>query len=76
MKKPKLTKWFDGSVKPVRDGVYQRLYEVVGETYCKFFEGDWYEGWSSIEMAAECMDKSSYKNDPWRGLAQNPEVQP
>ncbi|WP_395009808.1 hypothetical protein [Undibacterium sp.] len=77
MKKPKLTKWFDGSVKPVRDGVYERKYPGEPESvYNKFANGKWYVGGWTIEQADFKSGISEYQNDPWRGLTQNPEVKP
>lgn len=79
-KKPKLTKWFDGSVKPVRDGVYQRTTDGErGFAYWIFKEGFWrYGGFKNAEMCVtEFSDRGALiQNKPWRGLAQNPEVQP
>jgi len=76
-KKPKLTQWFDGSVKPVRDGVYERKYpDEVRSVYCKFVDGKWWRGGWDIEEASRIRTISDYQNDPWRGLAQNPKVKP
>lgn len=74
-KKPKLTKWFDGSVKPVRDGVYQRKYNDWS-VYCKFKNGNWYCAKADAYFAQFTETISDFQNDPWRGLAQNQEVQP
>lgn len=78
-KKPKLTKWFDGSVKPVRDGVYQRKSYFKNVAFWIFKEGTWkYGGFDSVsQCVAETGGKDSQdQNRPWRGLAKNPEVQP
>lgn len=74
-KKPKLTKWFDGSVKPVRDGVYQRNFQM-GVVYAKFKNGKWRVPSASIQTANKQRSYSIVPHMPWRGLAQNPEVQP
>lgn len=79
-KKPKLTKWFDGSVKPVRDGVYQRKYRSDSEVsaFWMFRKGRWIFGGAIFPNAVRLdEDRASLDQDfPWRGLAQNPEVQP
>lgn len=78
-KKPRLTKWFDGSVKPARDGVYQRslIHSEFGPFWL-FKDGAWRYGGG---MAPHLVDlkntiRSPQQDLPWRGLAQNPEVQP
>lgn len=72
----KKTKWFDGSVKPVRDGVYQRQDDTGIAIYSMFANGVWH--WGSLEK--ECATSLSFvsctQNAKWRGLAQNPEVKP
>jgi len=73
---PELTDWISGDLKPVRDGVYQRLYGEGWFVYCRFSNGAWYEARNSIEHADLERSKSTFTNDPWRGLAKNPEVQP
>ena len=78
-KKPKLTKWFDGSVKPVRDGVYQRKTDGGDFRYWIFMDGFWrYGGFGNAEMCVTAFsDRGALSQSiPWRGLAQNPEVQP
>lgn len=78
-KKPKLTKWFDGSVKPVRDGVYQRFFPLHGDgdeiKYSKFKDGLWY-AWGLTKAVAAREQRVGMQCLRWRGLAQNPEVQP
>jgi hypothetical protein len=76
MKKPKLTKWFEESAKPVRDGVYERKRDGVFR-YWLFMDGYWrYGGFINAES---CVNPIMYRcalsqELPWRGLANNPEV--
>lgn len=50
----KLTDWFPGAVKPVRNGVYQREY-ICGKakitSYCYWYGHWWYAGGDSVEGA-------------------------
>ena len=68
----KYTPWFNGSVKPVRDGVYQRLYyegtNQEGVVYCEFRGGFWRVQHASVRMAAGEPYKSFMFNVKWRGL--------
>lgn len=77
-KKPKLTKWFDGSVKPARDGVYQRRTASGDVLYWQFKGGFWRWGGaiSAHDVVLNQIEHSNRPNLPWRGLAQKPEVQP
>ena len=77
-KKPKLTQWFDGSVKPVRDGVYQRRTFSGDVLYWQFKDGFWRWGGavSAYSVVLNEPVRSNRQNLPWRGLAQKPEVQP
>jgi hypothetical protein len=74
-KKPKLTQWFDGSVKPVRDGVYQRspANSEYG-LYWLFKDGAWRYGGDGhprhVRLGARA--KSPQQDLPWRGLAVKP----
>lgn len=70
-KKPKLTKWFDGSVKPVRDGVYQRRH-FVGKVYSLFSNGHWCLNQPTTLQASRAYYFSSRQDLPWRGLAEQP----
>jgi hypothetical protein len=63
----KYTPWFDDSVKPVRDGVYQRLYDT-GPVYSKLSGGRWYMASSSIKGAAKEDWPSCIHGIKWRGL--------
>jgi hypothetical protein len=77
MKNPKLTKWFDGSVKPVRDGVYERDYGAGVHAYWRFENGFWRFG-AIDSLGDQFIYSADRKSDsqklPWRGLANNPEV--
>ena len=66
----KYTPWFDGSVKPVRDGVYETD-SLGSKKAC-------YQHWNGIFWGlastspfiafARKDDMSSFQNDKWRGL--------
>jgi hypothetical protein len=74
-KKPKLTKWFDGSVKPVRDGVYQRsLVHSERGLYWLFKDGAWRYGGDGTpnDVRLNSIAKSPQQDLPWRGLAVKP----
>ena len=49
-----LTDWFDGAVKPVRNGVYEREY-IAGKAkiprYCYWDGKHWYVGTDSLDQA-------------------------
>jgi hypothetical protein len=74
---PQLTDWISGDLKPVRPGVYQRLYDKVDKDfYCKFEDGVWYMPCTEIDSAAFETEVAVMQNLPWRGLSYNPnEVQ-
>lgn len=71
-KKPALTAWIDGSVKPVRQGTYQRrVADIVffahwdGESWCRFWDSAWYAG----RERRISFEQNAW---PWRGLAADP----
>lgn len=72
--KSKETPWFDGNVKPVRDGVYKRRYRGGGVVvFSKFNNGEWYVGFSNNPIYAfNSIRHSPFQFLPWRGLAQDP----
>jgi hypothetical protein len=66
----KPTPWFPGGAKPVRKGVYQRMYSNNPKDirYC-FWDGDWRVGYTDVESAAEHRRGfAHYQNLPWRGI--------
>lgn len=66
MKKPKLTQWFDGKLKPVRKGFYERKYSSP-----RIFGADYWDG----ENWRYCHPKgvvASLQTRAWRGLAKKP----
>lgn len=80
-KKLRLTPWFDGTIKPLRNGIYQRHYDInSGEPkvlYCKFKNGVWWVNSKTPEEALKALMESPFQDSiPWRGLAENPEVTP
>jgi len=75
-KKPKLTQWFHPSVKPVRVGFYETGFgneEAVKDADASPFLW-WWNG--SYWLASDTFEIVRYQERYWRGLAQNPEVQP
>ena len=70
--KSKLTPWIDGSIKPVRAGVYQRDYSWGIPYYCKFDGSVWYCLHYTVKGASEELSISDAQNLPWRGLAEQP----
>jgi hypothetical protein len=68
-----LTPWFPASVKPVREGVYQRLYDE-GPAFCRWDGRYWHIGIlvqrRYAHMQATIMNIAAPNQDlPWRGLA-------
>ena len=63
----KKTTWFDGSVKPVRDGVYERKHKRWIR-YSKFYKGSWRYTNDTVEFAASEKSPSMWQNLPWRGI--------
>lgn len=68
----KLTPWFSGSVKPSRDGVYERDHISWGLCYSRFYNGSWRFPAATPEQAAEQSSDSGRQREPWRGLAAKP----
>ena len=68
----KLTPWIDGSIKPVKAGIYERDYGYGNPYYCKFDGSFWHCSCSTIESASEVLHVSASQNLPWRGLAEQP----
>lgn len=69
------TDWYEGHQKPVRVGLYQRLYRA-GIFFC-YWDGEcWYQGdpVRGVAMILAGDMKSTMQNLPWRGLARNPEL--
>ncbi len=70
----KKTRWFPGSVKPARVGVYQQKnpHGIIG--YQRWDGAFWYCWAPSVDAAARsmCRAANSFQRDPWRGLASDP----
>ena len=72
----KLTQWFPGDVKPVRVGVYERLYfREQLETRYSYWNGEEWSVWSILPsgaalaaLAAEEKRISMCQDLPWRGV--------
>lgn len=68
----KPTPWFPGESKPVRKGVYQRMYNKNPKDirYC-FWDGQlWRVGYMNIEDSADwyCRGFAHDQKLPWRGI--------
>ena len=75
----KQTNWFKGSVKPVRKGVYKRLWREPNGGYKAVFthwNGKfWGQSSLSVDLASLIQTKRGIcQNLAWCGLAQDPEV--
>ena len=68
----KKTPWFPGSVKPVRNGVYERDYPNSGVVFCRFYKGAWQYAHKDHYIASRQTEESFTQDFPWRGLAQDP----
>ena len=72
----KKTPWFDGSVKPVRVGVYQRRYSNGLILYSLWDGARWMLNAETANEAAgtgaRWKDASPHQFIPWRGLASDP----
>lgn len=70
----KRTDWFDGEVKPVRAGVYERKYTVNNEVYFAYWSGTkWYNARDTVKRAVDSYNwgLASYTkldHTKWRGL--------
>jgi len=74
----KLTDWIPGDVKPVRDGVYQRMHDqdlAVFKEWSAFRRGVWHLG-AGTPLWAEVYgiegQVSINQRLHWRGLAEQP----
>lgn len=67
-----ITQWHKGTDKPVRDGVYQRLYDEIYNPkifYCKFAEGKWFNAVDFVFNAANEYGISPFQDEiKWRGV--------
>jgi len=73
----KLTDWIPGNVKPVRVGVYERLYDkdsIASRTFYNHWNGKFWGVYGETPKDAlyRCLE-SPAQNLPWRGLAEKPE---
>jgi hypothetical protein len=78
MSAAKVTPWFDGRVKPVREGVYQRDYNQHGNRanlqYCYWNGRHFSRANGTVDSADTCEFRSDAQHLPWRGLASDPEA--
>lgn len=72
----KLTPWFDGNVKPVREGVYERIIMLGTLKYSYFKNGTWYsqaEAKSTAVFFSKNNDPSICQQRPRRGVIKSPQ---
>lgn len=69
MSKKKLTPWFDGDVKPVRPGIYERNYHSAFIEPKDYWDG---QKWMLSFNGTTASDIISGIRLPWRGLARRP----
>jgi hypothetical protein len=78
MPKSKKTPWFDGSVKPVRPGVYERRLSRTSQVrFARWIYGAWRSPALTAEQAAAETNQSMFQPGgllgfKWRGLAEEP----
>ena len=69
----KLTLWYHGTVKPVREGVYERDYGIASrrDLLYSYWNGKFWGVWATTPFGAVTLKKrlSAYQNLPWRGVA-------
>lgn len=63
----KRTPWFDGSQKPVRDGVYERQF-TNGPHFARYANGLWYLSGTKFGYAKITTSVSIFQDIPWRGV--------
>lgn len=67
----KLTPWYPGTVKPVRSGVYQRLYDNGDGSIAKYcyWTGARWKTWHDTPHLAMLVEAISlFQELPWRGV--------
>ena len=77
MSKAKKTPWFDGDVKPMRVGVYERDDSATwlgdGSEAFSFWDGHY---WMALSLDIDSANSRNYPSQfqllPWRGLARRP----
>ena len=70
-----LTPWFHASIKPVRQGVYQRDMGATGRGTFSYWDGERWYGWGFTVAIAKnnyAHTPSAVQDAPWRGLAKRP----
>ena len=65
----KLSQWHSGDVKPVRVGVYERLYDGYNELFCYWDGYEWGVYGFTKEQAFDARNLYSCVQDiPWRDI--------
>jgi len=67
----KMTTWFGGNRKPMKIGVYQRMFPI-SVRYCYWDGLGWHVGGMSPKAARYKGMISDHQDLPWRGLAEDP----
>ena len=68
----KLTPWYPGTVKPVRDGVYERKFPLKNSVgFTRFANGRWYLSWDTLDRALRDDEsvEGIWQDIKWRGVA-------
>ena len=65
----KVTDWLKGAERPVRPGVYQRLYRTGCILYCRFDARGWCSGFETVPEAVSWPHQAIDQDLPWRGVA-------
>jgi hypothetical protein len=68
---PKLTQWYPGTIKPAREGVYQKQLPT-SIVYSRWWGGKWRALAMLADDAARQTQESAFAGRPWRGLAEEP----
>lgn len=72
----KLTPWFPGSVKPVREGVYQQMDGWGSLLGYQYWDGSYWHLWGPSIDSAVLMYRNAHpsvcQDDKWRGLSEKP----
>lgn len=72
MSKPKVTGWYPGEVKPVRVGLYERIYDD-NAAHVSYWTGEYFSVFLERHEQEDDFYRlmpSIFQNEPWRGLTE------